>query len=219
VKPYYTPVDRFVRKSCGADFKVQGNFKLDDVVGPGICTKQGFEGQPGQETTQYQVDAVRKIGCSSLLLDDTFHPGGGTNGTVLDLALQSDGKVFIGGQFTKVNYSARNRVARLNEDGSLDTTFDPGNGANCTVSALAVQIDGKVVIGGCFTSVGGESRRRVARLQTDGLVDIDFDTSSGANDSVSDLAVQLDGKVIIVGEFTEVDGEPCNRIARLKGDA
>jgi hypothetical protein len=67
VKPYYTPVDRFVRKSCGADFKVQGNFKLDDVVGPGICTKQGFEGQPGQETTQYQVDAVRKIGCSSLL--------------------------------------------------------------------------------------------------------------------------------------------------------
>ena len=152
-------------------------------------------------------------------LDDTFHPGGGTNGTVLDLALQSDGKVFIGGQFTKVNYSARNRVARLNEDGSLDTTFDPGNGANCTVSALAVQIDGKVVIGGCFTSVGGESRRRVARLQTDGLVDIDFDTSSGANDSVSDLAVQLDGKVIIVGEFTEVDGEPCNRIARLKGDA
>jgi hypothetical protein len=67
MKPYYTPVDRFVRKSCGADFKVQGNFKLDDVVGPGICTKQGFEGQPGQETTQYQVDAVRKIGCSSLL--------------------------------------------------------------------------------------------------------------------------------------------------------
>jgi uncharacterized delta-60 repeat protein len=152
-------------------------------------------------------------------LDDTFHPGGGANYTVQDVAVQPDGKVLIGGSFTKVNYLTRNRIARLNEDGSPDTTFDPGSGANSTVQALALQSDGKVLIGGSFTGVGGESRQRVARLHTDGSVDVDFDTSSGANDSVSDLAVQPDGKVVIVGRFTEVDGEAFKRIARLKGDA
>ena len=76
--------------------------------------------------------------------------------------VQSDGKIIIGGTFTTVGGTERNRVARLNSDGSLDAGFDPN--ANEAIRAVAVQSDGKVIIGGSFTTVGGTTRNRLARL-------------------------------------------------------
>ena len=71
----------------------------------------------------------------------------------------------IGGGFTTVNGVSRNRVARLEADGSLDTTFLNGlAGLNNIVQSLAVQPDGRVLIGGGFTTVYGVSRNFVARL-------------------------------------------------------
>ena len=64
---YYTPTGGFVRKSCGVDFKVQDNSKLDYVVDPSILIKQGIKGHPGQETARYRAGLVRKIGRSSSL--------------------------------------------------------------------------------------------------------------------------------------------------------
>ena len=69
------------------------------------------------------------------------------------IALQSDGKVLIGGCFTSVTSTTRNHIARLNTDGSLDTSFNPGTGASSTVYALVVQTDDKVIIGGAFNSM------------------------------------------------------------------
>ena len=63
-----------------------------------------------------------------------------TNGFVSALALQHDGKVLLGGSFTTVNGQLRNRIARLNADGSLDATFNPD--ANNTVLALAIPVAG-----------------------------------------------------------------------------
>ena len=60
-------------------------------------------------------------------LDIGFDPGGGANSHVLAVALQPDGKVLIGGDFTTVDGVARAYIARMNADGSLDTAFDPGN--------------------------------------------------------------------------------------------
>jgi hypothetical protein len=79
---------------------------------------------------------------------DTGNPGTGADGTVVAITLQPDGKILIGGDFTSYNGTPRNRVARLNADGSLDMSFNPGTGANSTVYALAVQPDGKILIGG-----------------------------------------------------------------------
>ena len=71
-------------------------------------------------------------------------------------AVQPDGKILIGGFFTTINGVGRASVARLNSDGSLDTAFNPGTGATGGgVSALALQTDGKIVIGGSFISVNG----------------------------------------------------------------
>ena len=75
------------------------------------------------------------------------------------LAVHADGKVLMGGLFTTVNGTAHGEVARLNADGTLDTTFGNGQpGANSTVFALALQPDSKVVIGGAFTTVNGVTR-------------------------------------------------------------
>src|SRR6185369_14420460 len=106
-------------------------------------------------------------------LDSSFLvPGSGVNGDVGSLALQADGKTVIGGVFTSVNGTTRNGIARLNSDGTLDTSFlAAGSGTNSSVLAIAVQSDGKIVIGGFFTSVNGTTRNGAARLNVDGTLD------------------------------------------------
>jgi hypothetical protein len=83
---------------------------------------------------------------------------------VYSLAVQTDGKVLIGGSFFLVAGTPRGRVARLNADGSLDTGFDTSTGASGGVYSVVAQSDGKVLIGGGFQQVDGIDRKRVARL-------------------------------------------------------
>jgi uncharacterized delta-60 repeat protein/uncharacterized repeat protein (TIGR01451 family) len=151
-------------------------------------------------------------------VDTTFNPGLGASNTVWAVAVQTDGKVVIGGDFTSVGGVPRNHVARLNADGTLDTGFDPGTGADGPVNALAIQGDGKVVIGGDFTLVGGVARSRVARLNADGTLDMGYNPGAGANDAVYVLKLQPDGKALVGGAFTRMDFRSRNRLARLNTD-
>lgn len=152
-------------------------------------------------------------------LDTIFYPGLGPDDRVRAVGIQSsDGKVLIGGDFTSVGMETRRYIARLNTGGSLDTTFGEDNlsmGPNSTVEAIGVQNNGKVIIGGDFTSVDGTARNRIARLDIDGSLDTSFDPGSGADDIVKDVAILDDGNVIIAGEFSQVGGEPRNGIAKL----
>jgi uncharacterized delta-60 repeat protein len=151
--------------------------------------------------------------------DNSWDPGTGPNDVVFSLLEQPDGRVLIAGTFTAVNGAPRSHVARLNADGSVDSSFDPGQGPDSLVLALARQPDGKVVIGGFFTKVGGIARNRIARLNADGSLDAQFDPGSGVGDnSVDGLAVQPDGRIIIVGAFATVNGLARNGIARLNPD-
>jgi uncharacterized delta-60 repeat protein len=98
-------------------------------------------------------------------VDASFNPGSGPNAYVSSMALSPcDGKILIAGNFTAVNGTSRNRIARLNSNGTIDGSFDPGTGANSSIYSLALQADGKPVIGGLFTSFNGTSRSRIARL-------------------------------------------------------
>ena len=154
-------------------------------------------------------------------LDSTFLNGlAGANFIVYSIAVQPDGRVLIAGDFTTVNGTSRNRIARLNADGSLDATFLNGlTGADHIVQSIVLQPDGRVLIGGWFTTVNGVSRNRVARLNADGTLDTTFlNGLTGANNIVRSLAVQSDGRVLIGGDFTTVDGTSRNRIARLNAD-
>ncbi len=152
-------------------------------------------------------------------LDGTFDfLGTGTDAVVYAIALQADGKVLIGGAFTTARGVARNRIARLNPDGSLDTTFDPGTGASGEVRGLVIQADNKIVITGAFTSYNSTARNRIARLNLDGSLDTTFDPGTGASGSVFTIAAQPDGKFIIGGLFTSYNGTGRNRIARINAN-
>lgn len=137
------------------------------------------------------------------------------DGEVGTFAMQKDGKVLIGGEFTLVDDVARGHIARLNADGTLDAAFDPG--ANGVVASLAIQADGKILAGGQFTTLGGggtgtSTRNRIARVNNDGSIDATFDP--GANDRANALALQSDGSIIVAGDFTMLGGGGTGTSAR-----
>jgi uncharacterized delta-60 repeat protein len=132
---------------------------------------------------------------------------------VFATAVQSDGKILFGGKFTSVLGVNRSNIARLNTNGTLDTTFDPN--ANSPVNVIAVQVDGKILAGGLFTSIGGETRNYIARLDADGSAD-SFDPN--ANSEVDSIATQPDGGILVGGNFSganSIGGQTRNYIARL----
>jgi uncharacterized delta-60 repeat protein len=153
---------------------------------------------------------------------DTSFDGGmaGPNFEVRAVAVQPDGKILIAGSFTAVDGEPRNRIARLNQDGSLDTSFGESlAGADQLVHALVLQSDGKILIGGSFSTVNGEIRNRIARLNSDGTLDSSFGQGmSGTDGHVGAIEVEDDDTIFIGGSFTTVNGEPRGRIALIHGD-
>jgi len=87
---------------------------------------------------------------------------GGANAYVEALAVQADGKILLGGEFTTLGGQSRTHLGRLNVDGTLDITFNPA--LTGTLYGLAIQTDGKVLVEGFFTSLGGQSRKNIGRL-------------------------------------------------------
>lgn len=94
--------------------------------------------------------------------DPNFRIGAGADAAVTAIAFASDGKAWVAGRFTEIDGRKRRHVARLNADGSVDDTFDPGAGPDNWVLALGPRADGGVVIGGLFSSVSGARRGAVA---------------------------------------------------------
>jgi uncharacterized delta-60 repeat protein len=142
-------------------------------------------------------------------LDTAFNPN--ANNPVFSIAVQADGKILVGGNFTSIGGQTRNFIARLDAITGLADSFDPN--ANSAVYTVAVQADGKILAGGLFTNIGGQTRNDIARLDaTTGLAD-SFDPN--ANGEVLSIAVQGDGKILAGGFFTSIGGQPRNNIARL----
>jgi len=151
-------------------------------------------------------------------VDLSFAPGSSTNGLLRDVVIQSDGKIVIGGAFTAFNGTFAGNIARLNPDGSLDTTFHTGAGMNGGVWSLLLQPDGKIIAGGDFTQFDSFSSPRIVRLNADGSRDTSFQIGTGFNNNVAELALQSNGKIIAGGDFTEYDGASPMRLTRLNSD-
>jgi len=151
-------------------------------------------------------------------LDNTFNPSTGSDGIVAPVTIQTDGKILLGGDFTSYNGVSRKNIARLNSDGGLDASFNPGTGANSLIQSIAIQTDGKILIGGDFTSYNGIARNRIARLNSDGSLDNSFNPVLGADSTLAKIALQSDGKILIAGDFRRFNGTTRNHIARLNAD-
>lgn len=136
-------------------------------------------------------------------------------GGVSALALDADGKVLIGGRFTAINGQARDNLARLDADGTLDAVFNPGTDGD--VMALVPLPDGRIVATGHYTTIAGSEHGSVARLTADGALDPTFD--AGVFDAgVTTVAPAVDGSLVVGGTFTLAGGEPRNYVARLAAD-
>jgi len=141
-----------------------------------------------------------------------------TFSTVDAVAIDQQGRILIGGRF-QTSFAnggpARSFLARINADGTPDEDFAPVLNGN--VASIAIQSDGRAVVGGGFTSIDGQTRNRIARLHADTAGQSFLDTTFDPNASgmVSALAVQSNGRIVLGGSFTTVGGETRNRIARL----
>jgi uncharacterized delta-60 repeat protein len=209
---------------------------MPDIKGPNIKNRknQTMEIKEPPYRSSIRLDALRQIALAICLLllptmtmraqcaIDSFAPE--PNNYVQTIVVQPDGKILVGGEFNSFTPNGgppvpRYHLARLNADGTLDTAFDCNVNCNMngTPSAIAVQGDGKVLVGGSFSMVGGQIRRFFARLDgTTGHVDA-FDAGvdpSGSN-FISALTLQPDGKILVGGIFTSIGGQTRNRIARL----
>jgi uncharacterized delta-60 repeat protein len=143
----------------------------------------------------------------------------GVSGQVYGLAVLTNDETIIVGNFSSYNGFGQNNIALLNTDGSMDTSFNPGGSVNDAIDAVATSV-GQFVIGGAFTSYNGNGVGYYARLNADGSLDSAFSQShgSGADATVRAVAVQQDGRVVIGGDFTHVDGSVRNHLARLNAD-
>ena len=153
--------------------------------------------------------------------DMTFAAGTGLTasffGVVNRMQLQDDGKIIVQGTFDQAWNTARPGLARLNADGTLDATFDPGMSASSSqVNSIALQADNKLLVAGNFLTFNGAPAVRIVRLLTSGAIDAGFVTGSGFTPgAVRALAVQNDGKVLVAGNFTQYNGAACQNLVRL----
>jgi len=150
--------------------------------------------------------------------DATFNTGTGFNAVVRATALQTDGKILVGGSFTSYNGVTENHLIRLNADGTKDATFSTGTGFNAIVFAIALQADGKILVGGFFTAYNGVTENHLIRLNADGTKDATFNTGTGFNAFVRAIVPQADGKILVGGGFNSYNGVTENRIIRLNAD-
>jgi uncharacterized delta-60 repeat protein len=145
-------------------------------------------------------------------VDGTYTPVLTGPTSVSKVAIQPDGKSIIWGDFDEVNGTPRPGLARLNVDGSLDTSFDPGTAlTNGGIIAITVQGDGKILIGGDFASFNGTPQLDMVRLNSDGSVDTSFDAQAGGF-YIAAIAIRPDGKILVGGYFG------ANGIALLNSD-
>jgi uncharacterized delta-60 repeat protein len=145
--------------------------------------------------------------------------GSAAGGEIEDLAIQSDGKIVIVGFFTTFNNVTARRIARINSDGTLDTNFvsNTGTGFNSIANTIEIQPDGKILVGGGFTSFNENESPRIARLNSDGTRDSNFSTNvgTGSNGEVNRLKNIPGGKILVGGFFTTFNGELVNNVTAL----
>jgi uncharacterized delta-60 repeat protein len=178
---------------------------------------------------QPRNNLARLLPNGSLESTTTFDAGTGPASEVASIVVQNDGKILIAGVFRTVNGQTRNHIARLLPNGSLESTatFNPGTGASTHVLCLALQEDGKILVGGRFTQFNGQSRNRLARLTAAGALEgtsaFNIGTgfgglAIGTSPAVHSIAVQTSGDILAGGDFTTVNGQARERLVRLSSN-
>ena len=164
-------------------------------------------------------------------IDNTFTIGTGFNNSVNDVNVLSDGKILCGGQFSTYSGTAANDIIRLNSNGTIDNTFVTGTGFSGgflnfgTIFAMAIQPDGKVLVGGYFTTYSGQTNNRIIRLNTDGSIDTTFNSGTGfistptdTFTAVYDIVLNPAGEIYVCGRFNRYNGQVMGNFILLNSN-
>jgi len=163
-----------------------------------------FRGQSGESRTN--LLRLNRDGT----VDPNFHSSSaGSDGDLFSIAVQANGKILVGGHFSTLDGQGATDLARLNADGTLDTSFHPGLDYYGSILSIVLQTDGKILVGGEFNT----PRDAIARFNPDGTLDEPF--APVADYSVTALGLQADGKIVISGYFDSLGGQSRRRIGRL----
>jgi uncharacterized delta-60 repeat protein len=218
-KSPYTASYRYITRLLN-----DGNVDLDFKTGAGFNNsvffiKQQLDGKilVGGFFQEYSGSTPNRIVRLNLSgsIDPDFKTGVGFNTSVYSIYQQSDGKILAGGDFTTYSGSTVNRIVRLNPSGTIDPDFTTGSGLNNTVYSVYQQTDGKILVGGNFTTASGVPSPRIVRYNLSGSIDSDFISGSGFNDFVKTLYQQSDNKILVGGRFTTYSGSATQYIIRL----
>jgi uncharacterized delta-60 repeat protein len=144
--------------------------------------------------------------------------GSAFNGTVHTIEVDALGGIYVGGEFTSYGSVSCSRIIKLDSNGVYDPTFNFGAGFDNTVRTIAIQSDGKIIVGGDFQSYNGNpSIDALVRLNPNGTEDGTFAVSNAfqPGEGVYKVTIQPDGKILVGGSFTSFNTNPVNRLLRL----
>jgi len=191
-----------------------------EIIVGGYFTNIG--GQPRTHLARLNADGT---------LDTTFEQNVGKNelSAVWSIATQKDGGIVVGGTFASLGGQPRNNIVRLKTKLDDFIPFIPAVVSGGSVSTMISQANGGILIGGSFTTVGGQPRKYLTRLLSNGTLAPEFNpevftsTLSGSplrqgQITVSSIVQQPDGKILIGGNFFEVGEERRVGVARLNPD-
>lgn len=176
------------------------------IIGGGILSNNGV--------TRNNIVRLKTDGT----IDYSFLVNTGPDSYVIASALQDDGKIIISGLFDFFDGKRVNKIARLNTDGTLDSTFNTGDGLDNFAWTIKRQNSGKIVLGGEFKSFNGNPANHFIRLNPDGSIDNTMIAGTGADDRIVTMVIQNDNKIVLGGQFNAFNGVGKNRVVRINGD-
>jgi uncharacterized delta-60 repeat protein len=173
-----------------------------------------------------QVGAVTNFGLAKLSTNGapilSFNFASYTNfqfGSTVPI-LGADCIYAFGGSMDMVGPYGRGYLARFRlADGALDQTWYPGKGASLGgIVSMALQADGKIVVGGTFQSFNGQAAAGLTRLNPDATIDPAFLSGLRAGDQVFNVTLLPDQRLLVLGNFTNYNGQACAGLVRLFPD-
>ncbi|MCU1288841.1 MAG: hypothetical protein JWN60_1070, partial [Acidobacteria bacterium] len=211
-------VNGVARKSLA---RLNADGSLDATFVPYFTSAQTINAIAVQPDGKILIGAVNGITLRRLnadgSLDATFAPNLDASSSINDIIVLANGQILVAGHIVDGEQVIR-RLAVFNQNGSINPVFDllqPNN----TVNKILQQPDGDILVAGDFTQIGSVTRNRIARLTDEGRLDTSFNPLGGANEAILDFDLQADGKIVLGGDFTTLNGSADQqRIGRLNSD-
>ncbi|MBO9732167.1 MAG: DUF5008 domain-containing protein [Chitinophaga sp.] len=175
--------------------------------------------------TKYNGQAVNRIARLNTdgSLDPSFTPGVGADQVIYNMERQADGKILLVGGFNNFGGMPVPHIARINDNGVIDPTFNVGKGSNGYIFNIGFMPGGEIILSGAFTKFGDLQRNNMIVLTANGAIHPAYNSNGGitlnsalGRGSINKIVQQAGEKsMLVVGSFTRFDYRVANRIARV----